>query len=195
MGTMLLDGFLTGGVVPIEQVTAFLDALSGSLSDLKREVERSPDQNNDLSLFRKYPFVNLPVSMREVSMLIRLLLDQDLLFEKLASTPYWMGVAHAQKGFPRFWGAIFEMHLGQILEESSREGPARYIHSPRLPGTPGEEVCDGMMVSGNALVLLEYKSSILAAKAKYSGDLTQLGNEIHKKLVRNEESASPKAAV
>jgi hypothetical protein len=195
MATILLDGFLTGGVVPIEQVRAFLDALSGSLSDLKLEAQRSPERNNDLSLFRKYPFVNLPISMREVSMLVRLLLDQDLLFEKLASTPYWMGVAHAQAGFPRFWGAIFETHLGQILQESSRGGPARYIHSPRLPATPGEEVCDGMMVSGNALVLLEYKSSILTAKAKYGGDLTELGNEIHKKLVRNEESGSPKAAV
>ncbi len=193
--TMLLDGFLTGGVVPIEQVSAFLSAVSGSISDLEREAQRSPERNNDLSMFRKYPFVNLPVSLGEVDMLFRLLLDQDLLFEKLASTPYWLGVAHSQKGFPRFWGAIFETHLGQILEESSRGGLARYIHSPRLPATPGKEVCDGMMVSGNALVLLEYKSSILTAKAKYGGDLTELGNEIHKKLVRNEESGSPKAAV
>lgn len=51
------------------------------------------------------------------------------------------------------------------------------------------------MVNGHALVLLEYKSSILTAKAKYSGDLAELGNEIHKKLVRNEGSGSPKAAV
>lgn len=195
MATLLLDGFLTGGVVPIEQVRAFLDALSGSLSDLEREAQRSPERNNDLSLFRKYPFVNLPIAMRENRILVRLLLDQDLLFEKLASTPYWMGVARAQEGFQRFWGAIFETHVGQVLEESCLEGPARYIHNPRLPSTPNEELCDGMIVSGNAVVLLEYKSSIFTAKAKYSGDLRELGNEIHKKLVRNEESASPKAAV
>lgn len=195
MATMLLDGFLTGGVVPIEQVSAFLNAFSGNLSDLEREAKRSPERNNDLSLFRKYPFVNLPVSMRETKMLVRLLLDQDLLFEKLASTPYWMGVAHAQERFPRFWGTIFETHLGQILEESCRGGPARYIHSPRLPATPAEELCDGMMISGNALVLFEYKSSTLTAKAKYSGDLTELKNEVHRKLVRNEESGRPKAAI
>ena len=215
--TMLLDSFLTGGVVPIEQVNAFLNALSGDLSDLKREAQRSPERNNDLSLFRKYPFVNLPISIREVRMLVRLLLDQDILFEKLASTPYrmlvrllldqdilfeklastpyWIGVTHSPEGFSRFWGAIFETHLGQVLEESCRGGPATYIHSPRLPATPGDEVCDGMMVSGNTLVLLEYKSSIFTAKAKYSGDLTELGNEINKKLVRNEESGSPKTAV
>ncbi len=199
MATALLDGFLTGGVLPIEQVRAFLDAFSGSISDLEREAQKSPERSNDLSLFRKYPFVNLPVSIRspskEASMLVRLLLDQDLLFEKLASTPYWLGVAHAKERFPRFWGAIFETHLGQILEESSSGGPARYIHGPRLPTTPDEEVCDGLMISGNTLVLLEYKSSILTAKAKYGGDATDLGNEIHNKLVRNEKSGSPKAAV
>jgi hypothetical protein len=195
MATILLDGFLTGGVVPIEQVSAFLNALSGNLSDLEREAKRSPERNNDLSLFRKYPFVNLPISMRGTNMLVRLLLDQDLLSEKIASTAYWMGVAHAKERFQRFWGAIFETHLGQILEESSRGGPARYIHSPRLPEKPAEELCDGMMVSGNTLVLLEYKSSIFTAEGKYSGDLAKLRNEIHKKLVRNEESGRPKAAV
>ena len=199
IATMLLDGFLTGGVVPIEQVAAFLDALSGSMSDLKQEAEKSLQRNNDVSLFRKYPFVNIPFSMRtntqEAIMLVRLLLDQDLLFEKLASTPYWMGVAHSQQGFQSFWGAVFEEHLGQILEESSQGGPARYIHSPRLPKTPDKEICDGMMISGNTVVLLEYKSSIITARAKYSGELSELRDELRKKLVRNEESGSPKAAV
>lgn len=84
---MLLDGFLSGGVVPIEQVRASLGALAGSLSELKREAQRSPERNNVLSLFRKCSFVNLPIWMQEDSMLVRLLLDQDFLFEKLASTP------------------------------------------------------------------------------------------------------------
>lgn len=193
--TILLDGFLTGGILPIEQVHAFLGEVSGHISILELEARKSPSLNNDLSLFRKYPFVNLAISLgKREPMLVHLLLDQDLLFEKVVSTPYWTGVRNAPNGFPRFWGAIFEQHIGGILEETCKGGPATYIHSPRLPAAANHELCDGLMVSGNALVLLEYKSSILTAKGKYSGDPIALGEEIRKKLVRDEETGRPKAA-
>jgi hypothetical protein len=192
--TILLEGSLTGGILPIEQVRAFLREVSGPLAHLEVEARKSPTLNNDLSLFRKYPFVNLTISLGETEpMLVHLLLDQDLLFEKVASTPYWAGVKASPRGFPRFWGAIFETHIGGILQETCTGGPMTYVHSPRLPAAPNDELCDGLMVSGNTLVLLEYKSSIFTAKGKYGGDLAELGKEIHKKLVRNDESGKPKA--
>jgi len=191
----LLDEYLTGGVVPIQQVRAFLSQCSGNLSNLGLEANKSPSQNNDLSMFRKYPFVSIPISLGETEpRLVHLLLDQDLLFQKVVSTPYWMGVKNAPGSFPRFWGAIFEKHVGGVLGDACQGGPSTYIHSPRLPSRPNEELCDGLLISGNRLVLLEYKSSILTAKAKYTGDPGQLGKEIHKKLVRDEGTGKSKAA-
>jgi hypothetical protein len=60
---ILLDGFLTGGILPIEQVRAFLCEVSGHITCLEVEARKSPALNNDLSLFRKYPFVNLSISL------------------------------------------------------------------------------------------------------------------------------------
>ena len=63
-----------------------------------------------------------------------------------------------------------------------------FIPDPRLATRQNVQICDGMIVAGDSLVLLEYKSSMFRADNKYSGDFSSLADEIEKKLVYDTEA-------
>ena len=67
-----------------------------------------------------------------------------------------------------------------------------FVHDPRWRDNPAEQVCDSVLVEGDALVLLEYKSSMFTARAKYSGDHLALRDEIVTKLVHDEGTGKRK---
>ena len=52
----------------------------------------------------------------------------------------------------------------------------------------GIQLCDDILVSGDAMVLIEYKSSMFRADTKYGGDHVALAKEIQNKLVHDEEA-------
>jgi hypothetical protein len=53
-------------------------------------------------------------------------------------------------------------------------------------------VADSLLIEGDALIVLEYKSTMFTAQAKYGGDHTRLCDEIMTKLVRNESKEKKK---
>jgi hypothetical protein len=58
----------------------------------------------------------------------------------------------------------------------------------RASDDPSMQICDGIVVSDDSIVLMEYKSSMFRADTKYSGNYAMLGDEIEKKLVHDKEA-------
>jgi hypothetical protein len=64
----------------------------------------------------------------------------------------------------------------------------RYLPHPKFGN--GDEAFDGAIVEGSDLITLEFKSSVLRADRKYSGDPAQLLSEIEKKFVTGDSSGA-----
>ena len=191
-GLVLQQSFLTDQL-PRRQVNDYLSYMSTNQNEANEQVQATLGINNDLSIWKRTPlyrqwFNPLTNGMR----FGYLLLDQGLLIDKVSNTPYWVGVKKGPQSFARFWGSVFEKYVGYVLEEGCRSTSSRYIHSPRLPENENNEICDGLVVGENTVVLLEYKSSMFTAGAKYSGSVTRLGNEIRKKLVYDDQTQQAK---
>jgi hypothetical protein len=60
-----------------------------------------------------------------------------------------------------------------------------FIPDPHVIYKPSEQLCDGLLIEGYALIVMEYKASMFTTRAKYSGDHLRLRDEIAKKLVRD----------
>jgi hypothetical protein len=48
--------------------------------------------------------------------------------------------------------------------------------------TPIEQLCDGLLIEGDALIVMKYKASMFTTRAKYRGDHLRLRDEIAKKF-------------
>jgi hypothetical protein len=59
-------------------------------------------------------------------------------------------------------------------------------------GDPYTQICDGIVVSDDSIVLMEYKSNMFRADTKYSGSHSDLAGEIEKKLVHDKETDKKK---
>ena len=56
--------------------------------------------------------------------------------------------------------------------------------TPGCQVAPDLQICDGIVVSDDSIVLMEYKSSMFRADTKYGGNHLALTAEIEKKLVQ-----------
>lgn len=75
--------------------------------------------------------------------------------------------------FSGFWGNIFEEYVNDRWRDAFPLKTQRFYASPYLDRT-NEEVFDGVLDYGEALVVMEYKGTYLTLDAKYSGDLEKL---------------------
>ncbi len=82
-------------------------------------------------------------------------------------------------------GCLFERYLNDLLLRTCA-GPNLFVPAPMRAIGDRIELTDGMIVCGSTLILIEYKSAMFTAEAKYSGDRHLLRKEIEKKLLRNE---------
>jgi hypothetical protein len=82
--------------------------------------------------------------------------------------------------------------MNDAITTAAGAAGARFIPDPRLVSDPNVQVCDGLLIEGDALVLMEYKASMFTARAKYSGDHVLLRNEIAAKLVRDSAQGKKK---
>ncbi len=132
---------------------------------------------NDFTVFRRKPLITEAYGS--------LPSDAMLVAEKFESGPYWrvndIDKATGDK-LRRFWGAVFEIYLNALMIATLG---ATYIPDPRLMSDPNVQICDALLVEGDNLVVLEYKSSMFSARAKYSGNHVLLRNELETKLVRD----------
>jgi hypothetical protein len=178
--------------IPRETIRSFLGEFAATSSELRGEIEnarrRKQDHGaNDFTAFRKKPLVIGISGMFPT--------DLILVTEKFETGPYWrvndISRATGDK-LRRFWGAVFEAYVNDQVRASAERSGAIFVPDPRWAGNHSTQVCDSVLVEGDALVLLEYKSNMFTAHAKYSGDHVALREEIVTKLVRNEGTGKKK---
>ena len=169
--------------IPPETARKFLDELTASPQALRNKFSQRDYGSNDFTPLRDKPLVG--ESNGAVPS------DMFFVLEKIQSGPYWrINNSSRQMGdkLRRFWGPVFEEYVKSLFDESCSPEINFYLHAPQYEGRTAEQVCDGLLLCGRALVLLEYKSSMFRAESKYAGQPALLRAEIEQKLVQNEDN-------
>lgn len=182
--------------LPIPKRTKFLATVSATPAAMKRELLRRDYGPNDFTIFRKFPAVEQWYNAHLKSFWIGyLLMDNQMLIEKQVGGPYWHAVSKYGQRFIRFWGKVFERYVDDLLANSCAGTTARFIPDVRDPKDPHSQICDGLVIDGESLVVIETKAPIFSAEAKYSGNYTLLAEEVDSKMVRDRETGKKKAAI
>lgn len=172
--------------VPRTTIDTFLREVSITYQNLLAAINRAKANkrdfgNNDFTEFRKHPLIT-----EEYGSLVT---DVNLVIDKFDSGPYWrvnyINTATGDK-LRRFWGAVFEGYVNDLLKYCARSASAVFIPDPRDINNPNVQICDGLLIEGDSLVVMEYKSAMFTAEGKYSGKYLTLRDEIFKKLVRDD---------
>jgi hypothetical protein len=172
--------------IPRNVAEAFLRELTATPEELKQSFAQRDYGANDFTALRSRPLIAEENGA--------VLSDVFFVIEKIQSGPYWrINDASRSVGdrLRRFWGAVFEEYLRELLNSSCDTQFNRYVHDPRFDDSTSEQVCDGLLMFGDSIVLLEYKASMFRAESKYSGNPDLLLQEIEEKLVATKEN-SPK---
>ena len=175
-----------------ESIRLFLKDMAAPPSISRTEILQRDYGTNDFTEARKHPLCSISNGY----------LPLDVLFaiEKFETGPYWVvNDISAEKGtrLRRFWGAVFEAYMNSLVSGSLVGTNSLFIPDPRRADDKAIQICDGLMLQGSSLVLLEYKANMFTAETKYSGNFTALAAEIEKKLVRgtSERGKSKKKGV
>jgi hypothetical protein len=115
--------------------------------------------------------------------------------EKVLTGPYWHANATYGQRIHRFWGSVFEKYANELMRRALAGTNSQYLPDPRPVNNPNVQICDGLVLAGDSLVLMEYKGSVFRADTKYSGNHIALAAEIEKKLVHDHESKNKKGVV
>jgi hypothetical protein len=181
----LRDANFESIAVPAGKVRTFLDSLSSDPRRMSTELKEKDNGPNDFTVFRKYPLVLQYYNMHLKTAFSGFLMMDNLFFlEKIQTAPYWNAAAFGER-LHRLWGAVFEKYVNELMTRACAGSKGRYIPDPRRPDNPTEQICDGIVVSGDSMVLMEYKSNMFRADTKYSGNHSELAAEIEMKLVHN----------
>jgi hypothetical protein len=182
--------------IPISKRSKFIATVSATPGAMKRELLRQDCGPNDFTIFRKFPAVEQWYNVHLRSFWIGyLLMDNHMLIEKQLSGPYWYALRRYGQRFTRFWGTVFEKYVDDLMMNSCAGTMARFIPDLRDPKDPNHQICDGLVIDGDQLVVIETKASIFTADSKYRGDHQRLAEEIDNKMVRERETGQKKAAL
>lgn len=184
--------FATTAVAP-EKARAFVDSLAADPVTMAEELRQRDNGPNDLTIFRKFPLVQQYYNLHLTNAWCGfLMLDSLFLLEKIQTGPYWNANREHGLKLHKFWGAVFERYVNELMRQACAGTRAVFIPDPRPPGEPNAQICDGIVASGDSVVLIEYKSSMFRADTKYSGKYSTLTDEIEKKLVYDREDGRRK---
>ena len=172
-----------------EKVEAFLKFVSIAPEQLKSEILQSDAGPNDATPFRKYPMVQHVDARIEEVPEAHLMIDNLTFLERAQTGPYWVANENHSQNLRTFWGAVFEQYVNDLLSRACTATASRFFPDPRQHGKPDVQICDGIIATENAVVLMEYKASMFRADSKYRGDRHLLLREIEKKWVRNEKGS------
>jgi hypothetical protein len=186
--------FFSNMQIPEEEINSFFKMNSLDLAGLSQEIQKPltkipliPQYN--LVAFRTYPLVFLSDNVVTC-------VDASFLIEKLAS-----GIYHAifnslprqgidRNEFFKHWGKVFEKYVDQILRQVYPPLSGRlYSFQDFEKVKTKQEGLDGVIDSGDSLIVMEYKGGFLKAEAKYSGDIGILSDDLEKKFGCGERGA------
>jgi hypothetical protein len=179
--------------IPKAKISAFLDLVSANPWRMAEDMRSKDNGPNDFTTFRKMPlvqqFYDLPLKTAYCGYLM---MDNLFFLEKVIAGPYWTANSLHGVKLRKFWGAVFERYVNELMRQASLGTSCRFIPDPRLSSDANVQICDGILICGDSIVLMEYKSNMFRADTKYSGDYPALAAEIQKKLVQDKESGSRK---
>ena len=155
-----------------------------------QEIESLP---NEFRLWRKYPLVK--ISEDQV-----FCVDIDFLLEKLQTGVFWilrdqLDKENKSDKIFELWGKVFEDYAASIIERgiSAQTRPMEQCFvQPQYDRKGKSECTDIAICSEETLILLECKTSVLSASAKFSSDFSKLYAELKKKIIEGEEPKKPK---
>ena len=175
--------------IPYEKVKRFLNSVSSCPGTMATALKKRDEGPNDFTVFRKFPLVQQWYNMHLRTAWFGLLMMDNLFFlDKIQAGPYWHANALNPLRLRKFWGAVFERYVNELLRQACTHTGSTFLPNPRPVNNPGVQLCDGILVSGDAMVLMEYKSSMFRADTKYGGDHVALAKEIQNKLVHDDEA-------
>jgi hypothetical protein len=179
--------------IPYDKVRRFLDSVSNSPAMIAGELEKGDNGPNDFTVFRKFPLVEQLYNPHLTTAWFGFLMLDNLFFlDKVQAGPYWNANDLYALKLRKFWGAVFEKYVNELLRQSCAGTTSIFLPDPRPPSAPSTQLCDGIVVSGDAIVLMEYKSSMFRADTKYGGRDAALAKEIENKLVYDREAKERK---
>jgi hypothetical protein len=176
-----LPEFWQQTTLPKSSIEEFWKIVSTDISHFLQEVSRKDGGRSDFTAFRKYPLIQHGES--------RVCFDLVFIVEKLLAGVYWsifFSSKETQSKLPRFWGAVFEKYVNDILQDSCLVN-GKFLPDPRYNENHNEQLCDGLILVGEDLVVLEYKASMLTIEAKYRNDWAVLKREMHGKFVETSD--------
>ncbi len=164
------------------ELTAFFTTIARTAEEL---ADFLPTQGErpvaDTTVFQSWPIIRVDGEQYYC-------LDIASLMDKTGRGLYWTLFNAADNTIKGKLGGTYGLAFEAYLHGCARRAgfaPHSYLESPTFPN--GDEVCDGIFIDGSALVLCEYKSSVLRAQAKLSGCLSELEPEIQKKFVTGDD--------
>jgi hypothetical protein len=162
----------------------FADTSENILNALQQDRREGRDYgSNDFTAFRRKPLITEGHAS--------LTADVNFVVERFETGPYWrVNNINRETGdrLRRFWGPVFEAYVNDLTKVHA----PNFIPDPRLLNNQNEQLCDGVLMEDDSLIIMECKASMFTAHAKYSGDYIKLRDEIAKKLVKNSAEGSKK---
>lgn len=157
----------------------FISDFSARPEDLISNV-KSDHGANDFTVFRQKPLLQQDYG----------LIATDMLFviDKFQASPYWLiSDVNEKTGdrLRRLWGHIFEVYVNELLLDYSKRAGSIFCPNVIRADDGNIQICDGLLVEGTCAVVLEYKSSMFRADAKYRGDIPLLKKQVESKFVRD----------
>lgn len=150
-----------------------------SIDDLKGAAKLDCFKN-DFRLWRRYPLVK--VGENQICCV-----DMGFLLDKLQTGVFWILRGHLKndnkrKGiFENLWGDVFINYAASIVERgvnAQTSSIEKCIIEPKYIQKIKVECTDIAVCSEDTLILLECKSSVLAASAKFSGNFEKFHDGI-----------------
>ena len=179
-----------------DKIGRLLNLVARSPTSMKQILEREPSPHNDLTVFRKFPLAYRWFDVGTVNTRLTFIpLDIELWAQKVYSASFWFLFGKHRARFSRFWGSVFEQYVHDLLEPVHTQPGRTYVPNPAVPTEPNAELCDGIIVNEDTLVLLEYKAGLTRADVKYGGEVAPLIAHLEDKFVRERVTKAPKAVI
>jgi hypothetical protein len=175
-----------------DRISSYLNLVSISPTDLQEEASKST-LANDLTILRRFPLMHYWYDVGTFHQKIGFLpIDIEFLLEKSYSAPFWVLYKKHGDRFSRFWGKVFESYVNDILTRATMTVGTHFIPNPPSPLNQNEELCDGVIIGSDSIVLIESKATLLKADVKYSGDPSAIESYLREGFVRDAKEKKPK---
>jgi len=160
-------------------LASFLAEISATASEFRKQIGERNSAANDFTCFRGKPIFNNENGY--------FMIDAQFLAEKSESGVFWcvnQALPRPERlQFHQDWGIAFERYINWLLGESVDGSLNRVCPNPRFADT-GEEVCDALVLCGDAILFVESKGATFTAEAKYGAQPEELHDEIEEKFVQ-----------